>query len=191
MGGPKMFRAFQAAILIALASAGGGGSKCHSGESPWYDEFRPENTFHLTVQSDHKHILIHSDQGKFDDTTATIKGRSGAEYKITVTFSDKGKMTGRLDNECGVIVWEGVDQIWRRGTAPAPSPPTPPFPAGSCNECFNQTLCSGVGSVYGCTWCKSTDKVHQLCFDKAAAQKLDPSSWECDKNETYSNREYA
>lgn len=64
---------------------------------------------------------------------------------------------------------------------PGPNPPPPPPPAPKCTSQFNQTNCEAFGKPQkSCTWCESSDGVHQLCFVKDHTPS-DTKAWSCDK----------
>lgn len=67
---------------------------------------------------------------------------------------------------------------------PSPTPPPPPSPS-ACPNVFNQSACASMatGGDHTCTWCKSTDNVHQLCFTKGHTPEKD---WSCNGDDVQS-----
>ena len=65
------------------------------------------------------------------------------------------------------------------GPRPPPVPPPgphPPFPGTGCAKNYDQSSCEGTTA---CSWCKSTDGAHQLCFDNVNVPKLNVTEWQC------------
>ena len=56
-----------------------------------------------------------------------------------------------------------------------------------CSAKFNETACTRnnktpqctMGGELCCSWCSSSNAMHQLCFDKKAAATLNDTEWSC------------
>merc|ERR1711907_671233 len=143
------------------------------------------NTYDLN-SLDSGHFSIHAVKGEFDDTKATITN-TGYLRNISAYFSNEGKTLHGIaaGRECENLIWGDP----RNYTAPrwfiGPAPPPPPPPPSMCPNQFNKTACDSLkpsGSEKGCSWCVSTDGVHQLCFDDDTVPKLAKADWKCDKS---------
>ena len=130
---------------------------------------------------DDSHFTIHSLNGTFNDTTATVVNPpSGNRKTVTVQFSDRQNMSHGILSECRFLEFlsdsGGFLGNWQQG----PIPPPPPPPPAQCETSFNQTACDAVKhtATDSCVWCTSNDGDHSLCFHKS--NEPDSGTWKCD-----------
>lgn len=69
--------------------------------------------------------------------------------------------------------------VLREGANPTPHPPQPT--PDDCRSAFSESDCEAIGDHHICTWCKSSDHLHQLCFPAVNAPK-DIKKWSCDEH---------
>ena len=116
----------------------------HSNQNP---QFKLSNQVFVFDSIDTSHFTIHSLNGTFDDTTATVVNPpSGSRHALTVQLGNMS-LHGVLIG-CSLIEWrdewrDGPGKImgyWEKG----PIPPPPPPPPAHCETSFNKV---GPGSV--------------------------------------------
>ena len=161
---------------------------CTFSKSLWHSHHSPPgmpiNQVFVFDSIDTSHFTIHSLNGTFDDTTATIGHGGATVHLVTAQFSDQKNIShGFLDGEgaeCRTIQWVtdagGYLGDWETG----PLPPPPPPPPAQCETSFNQTACDAAKhtATDSCVWCASNDGDHNLCFHKS--NEPDSGTWKCD-----------
>ena len=143
-------------------------------------------------------LAVHDDNGTIADYQMNVEAApvaSSPVHNFTATYTCKGKTLhskGEMQiaslgpSEPKKIVEIVFHTDARHPTAifvagPNPRPPPPPPPA--CNGATNQTACDAIqprsGSGLACSWCRSNDGVHSLCFHHD--KKPDAKAWACDQ----------
>jgi hypothetical protein len=101
----------------------------------------------------------------FRNVSATIGGQS------VVGVANFAIVKGQPKRCFGVEYKKGPNEAIYLETGPNPPP--------QCNSEYNRTGCEAFEN-HSCTWCASSDGVHQLCFEKTHAPS-DTRAWSCDK----------
>jgi len=113
----------------------------------------------------------------FRNVSATIDGKVTQGVSTFLNFTGHPKRCVAI--EYRVPSAAKFDLLAYLGVGPNQPPPPPPPP--QCSNEFNKTDCEALGKTEkSCTWCESSDGVHQLCFVKDHTPS-DTKAWSCDK----------
>lgn len=110
----------------------------------------------------------------FRNISATVGGKGFSGHTVFLNISGNVSCLDIFYHDSNDAPAATLFQGPNPPPGPAPPPPPPP-PPSYCTSEFDKKACGSKGS---CTWCKSKDNVHKLCFTKGHTPK---KGWSCEK----------